>query len=261
MTTDLPEVPAQPIMVAHGTRSVHGVKTVGRIAELVSERIGLTRVAFVDVLGPSPSELLVQTPGPAIIVPAFLAAGYHVRRDIPEHIEASGHQRVTLCDNMGPDPMLAVLMLERLRAAGWRDGDAVVMAAAGSSDPLALADVEMAARQLGDLVGDEVPVGYVTTATPRVPDVVAATRRSRRRVFIAAYLLAPGLFHSRLSEYGADGVAAPIGADPRVADLIVARFAAATAHAHSTVSGARPRAAERVVSSPASAQGSLRVRR
>lgn len=218
----------QPILVAHGTRSVAGVSTVGRIAELVGERVGTTRVAFVDVLGPSPSELLAQTPGPAIIVPAFLAAGYHVRRDIPEHIEASGHQLVTSCDNMGPDPMLAVLMLERLRAAGWRNGDAVVMAAAGSSDPLALADVETAARQLGELIDDDVPVGYVATATPRVPDVVSATRRSRRRrVFIAAYLLAPGLFHSRLSEYGADGVAAPIGADTRVADLIVARLTSA----------------------------------
>ncbi|WP_431816073.1 sirohydrochlorin chelatase [Gordonia jacobaea] len=215
----------QPILVAHGTRSVAGVATIARIAELVGERVGTTRVAFVDVLGPSPSELLRQTTGPALIVPAFLAAGYHVRRDIPEHIEASGHQRVTLCDNMGPDPMLAVLMLERLRAAGWRRGDAVVMAAAGSSDALALADVETAARQLGELIDDDVPVGYVTTATPRVPDVVSATRRSRRRrVFIAAYLLAPGLFHARLSEYGADGVAAPIGADPRVADLIVARL-------------------------------------
>ncbi|WP_394805735.1 sirohydrochlorin chelatase, partial [Clavibacter michiganensis] len=83
------------------------------------------------------------------------------------------------CDNMGPDPMLAVLMLERLRAAGWRRGDAVVMAAAGSSDALALADVETAAGQLGEPIDDDVPVGQVTTATPRVPDVVSATRVGR----------------------------------------------------------------------------------
>ncbi len=217
----------QPILVAHGTRSVAGVSTVARIAELVGERVGTTRVAFVDVLGPSPSELLAQTHGPALIVPAFLAAGYHVRRDIPAHIEASGHRDVQMCDNMGPDPLLAVVMRDRLHAAGWRPGDAVVMAAAGSSDSIALAEVDRAAAYLGELIDDDVPVGYIATAEPRVPDVVAGVRRRRRRVFIASYLLAPGLFHARLHEYGAHGVAQPLGADPRIVDLIVERMALA----------------------------------
>ncbi len=217
----------QPILVAHGTRSSRGVNTVAQLADLVRHRIGPTRVAFVDVLGPSPRELLEQTPGPALVIPAFLAAGYHVRSDIPEHIAASGHPQVTLCANLGPDPVLATVLRDRLCAAGWRPGDAVVLAAAGSSDPFALADVETAARHLGDLIGDDVAVGYVTTATPRVPEVVAALRSAGRRVFIASYLLAPGLFHSRLAEYGADGVARPLGADPRIAGVIVDRVRAA----------------------------------
>lgn len=221
------EAHVAPILVAHGTRSVHGVDTVGALARLVSERIGLTRVAFVDVLGPSPSEALAQTPTSAVLIPAFLAAGYHVRHDIPAHIEASGHHDVRLCDNLGPDPVLAVVMLDRLRSAGWLPGDAVVMAAAGSSDPSALAEVEVAARYLGDLIGETVPVGYIATAAPRVPEVVASVRTRGRRVFIASYLLAPGLFHSRLSDHGADAVAAPLGADERIADLLVDRVAAA----------------------------------
>ena len=130
----------QPILVAHGTRSSRGVNTVAQLADLVRHRIGPTRVAFVDVLGPSPRELLEQTPGPALVIPAFLAAGYHVRSDIPEHIAASGHPQVTLCANLGPDPVLATVLRDRLCAAGWRPGDAVVLAAAGSSDPFALAD-------------------------------------------------------------------------------------------------------------------------
>ena len=43
----------QPILVAHGTRSSRGVNTVAQLADLVRHRIGPTRVAFVDVLGPS----------------------------------------------------------------------------------------------------------------------------------------------------------------------------------------------------------------
>ncbi|MFN8200896.1 MAG: CbiX/SirB N-terminal domain-containing protein [Nakamurella multipartita] len=79
----MPHTDFQPILVAHGTRSPHGVNTVARLADLVADRIGPTRVAFVDVLGPSPTELLGQTERPALIVPAFLASGYHVRTDIP----------------------------------------------------------------------------------------------------------------------------------------------------------------------------------
>jgi sirohydrochlorin ferrochelatase len=214
----------QPILVAHGTRSTHGLDTVARLAELVARRIGMTRVSFVDVLGPSPSEVLAETPQRALVIPAFLAAGYHVRTDIPEHIIASGHPQVTVCDNLGPDPQLAAVMLDRLRAAGWRPGDAVVMAAAGSSDPLALADVEQAGRYLAEMIGDEVPVAYVTTATPRVSEIVETVRTTRGGpVFIASYLLASGFFHSRLSGFGANGVAAPLGADPRIAELLVDR--------------------------------------
>lgn len=226
----MPHTDFQPILVAHGTRSPHGVNTVARLADLVAERIGPTRVAFVDVLGPSPTELLGQTERPALIVPAFLASGYHVRTDIPRHVEASAHRQVTVCDNLGPDPALAAVMHDRLRAAGWRSGDAVVLAAAGSSDPVALTDIGTAARQLGQLIGAEVPVGYVATGRPRVTDVVAAVRRRRRRrVFLASYLLAPGLFHTRLSRCGADGVAAPLGADSRIADVIVDRMRMAAA--------------------------------
>jgi sirohydrochlorin ferrochelatase len=195
-------------------------------------------VAFVDVLGPSPSEALREITRPALVIPAFLAAGYHVRRDIPEHIAASGHSRVLLCDNLGPDPVLAEVMVDRLRACGWRRGDAVVMAAAGSSDPHAVADLSVAAGYLGAMLGDEVAVGYAATGTPRVGDVVDAVRRARGgRVFLATYLLAPGLFHSRLQQCGADGVAAPLGADPRIAARIADRAAAAQ-HATITPVGA-----------------------
>lgn len=217
-----------PIVVAHGTRSSVGVATVAAIADLVAQRIGPTRVAFVDVLGPSPSDVLRDLDGPAVVVPAFLASGYHVRVDLPEHIRDVGRENVSVAQALGPDPVIAGVLLARLREAGWRSGDAVVLAAAGSSDPDACADVRRAADMLGDLTGGRVDVGYVTTASPSVPEAVAAARaRGARRVIIASYLLAPGLFHTRLAGYGADGVAEPLGADPAIADLVVARLVAA----------------------------------
>ena len=47
-----------PVIVAHGTRNPHGVTMIAEIAAAVSERIGTTRTAFVDVLGPTPAEVL-----------------------------------------------------------------------------------------------------------------------------------------------------------------------------------------------------------
>jgi sirohydrochlorin ferrochelatase len=207
----------QPILVAHGTRSASGVNTVARLAEQVQAHIGPTRVAFVDVLGPSPAEVLRQDERPALVVPVFLASGYHVRTDIARHVHASAHRQVTVCENVGPDLVLAEVMHHRLWQAGWRPDDAVVMAAAGSCDPAALVDIATAAAHLADILHDDVPVGYVD-----------AVRRSRGgRVFVASYLFAPGLFHARLGRCGADGVAAPLGADPRIAWLLAHRVRAA----------------------------------
>ncbi len=184
------------------------------------------RTAFVDVLGPSPSEVLRDLDSvPAVAVPAFLASGYHVYQDVPREVAESGHTAVAVTPAMGPDPALARVMRIRLREAGWRPGDAVVFAAAGSSDARARHDVRVAARMLGEDLGSRVRVGYIATGAPRVPEVVASLRRSgARRVFVASYLLAHGLFHERLHDCGADGVAEPIGVHPAVVRLLADRY-------------------------------------
>ncbi|PTR31693.1 sirohydrochlorin ferrochelatase [Rhodococcus sp. OK519] len=218
------------VLVAHGTRSRAGVETVAALADAVAARLGTVRTAFVDVLGPSPAEVLrnlKSSAGRAIVVPAFLASGYHVHTDVPRAVLDSGHPRVTVTRALGPDPALARILECRLRESGWSPGDAVILAAAGSSDPRARHDVRRAAAMLSALVRREVPVGYIATGTPTVPDIVATLRAAgERRVFVASYLLAPGLFHARLAQAGVDGVAAPLGADPAIVDLIVQRFLA-----------------------------------
>lgn len=226
-SSDRPGTPTL-VLVAHGTRDPRGVELVAAVAERVAEFVGTTRVAFVDVLGPAPAEVLRALPGPAIVVPAFLASGYHVHTDVPREVAESGHTDVRVAPALGPDPMLARALRSRLREAGWRRGDAVVLAAAGSSDPRALRDVRRSAQLLGELTGGRAEVGYVATAYPRVPDVVARVRGATgRRVFVASYLLAHGLFHGRLAEAGADGVAEPIGIHRDVIRLLVSRYTAA----------------------------------
>ncbi|WP_327093384.1 sirohydrochlorin chelatase [Nocardia vinacea] len=252
------------VLVAHGTRSTRGVQMIAALAEAVTRELGgmaageadtsvapvcehravargpeaaekpWVRTAFVDVLGPSPSEVLrdlTDAQGesvPAVVVPAFLASGYHVYQDVPREVAESGHPEVAVTPAMGPDPAMARIMAMRLRAAGWRPGDAVVFAAAGSSDARARQDVRRAAGMLAEHLDVPVRIGYVATGVPRVPEVVAELRESgARRVFIASYLLAHGLFQQRLHEAGADGVAEPIGVHPAVVRLIADRYRAA----------------------------------
>ena len=52
------------LLVAHGTRNPRGVETIAALADAVSHEVGTTRVAFVDVLGPSPSEVLRRSGRP-----------------------------------------------------------------------------------------------------------------------------------------------------------------------------------------------------
>ncbi|MCX4092255.1 sirohydrochlorin chelatase [Nocardia sp. alder85J] len=221
------------VLVAHGTRSTRGVEMIADLAAAVDRELGcpggpapLVRTAFVDVLGPSPAEVLRDLGSvPAVLVPAFLASGYHVYRDVPREVADSGHPAVVVTPAMGPDLALARVLRARLRTAGWRPGDEVVLAAAGSSDARARHDVRRAAAMLGDLLHTTVPVATIATGGPRVPEVVAGLRESTgKRIFVASYLLADGLFQQRLRTAGADGVAEPVGTHPAVVRLLCDRF-------------------------------------
>ncbi len=178
-------------------------------------------LAFVDVLGPRVSEVVAGAPGPVTVIPAFLSSGYHVRVDVPREVWATGRRDVTISAALGPHPLLIAATADRLRAAGWRRGDGVILAAAGSSDRRAVADVRAAAGRLSGKVGSRVRVGFVATGTPRVVPRVAGLRAAGQpRVAVASWLLAPGLFHSRLGSSGADVVAEPLGAHPLVIERL-----------------------------------------
>ncbi|MBP2320679.1 sirohydrochlorin ferrochelatase [Kibdelosporangium banguiense] len=204
--------------MAHGTRDPLGSRVIEDLAAQVRLRLPDVdvRVAFADVCAPSVTEVLREIQGQAVVVPAFLAAGYHVRVDIPKQIAESGHSEVALTDPFGPARTLVAAAHERLIQAGWVD-EPIVLAAAGSSDERALADVHRAARLLASLTSVDVQVAYVTTASPRVTDVA-------RGLAVASWLLAPGLFHRVVRDAGAKVVAEPIGAHRNAVELVVRRY-------------------------------------
>lgn len=220
------------ILTAHGTRRPSGVAMVGDLAARVGELLARpVQVAFVDVLGPTPSDVLSRLSAgrtdcpPAIVVPAFLSRGYHVRADLPAHVEASGHPNVTVTPALGPGPEIARILGQLLVESGWQFGDSVILAAAGTSDRRARSDLHNAAAMLSALTGSRVDLGFASVGNPTVGDAVAtARRRGARRVVIASYLLADGLFQERLYGCGADVVTRPLGTHPGLARLVANRF-------------------------------------
>ena len=222
-----------PVLVAcaHGTRNPTGRRLIGELALAARAlRPGLrTTAAFVDVQPPTVVDVVAglgSTGSPAIVVPLLLSGGYHVHVDIAGAVAAS--PSAVAARPLGPDPRLVAVLTDRLRAVGTDPRDpttAIVLAAAGSSDPRSVADVENTADLLQRFWAGPVTTAYGSAARPSVPDAVAAARRGGvERVVIASYLLAPGHFHDKLQGAGADVVTAPLLPDERIAAVLLDRY-------------------------------------
>lgn len=217
------------VVVAHGTASDAGVRAcAGIVAEVRRRLTGCpVRLAFADVRGPTVAEVVwpLLDSLEVTVVPAFLASGYHVRSDIPKQLAALGAgDRVRVSTPLGASDGLITAAADRLRAAGWRPGDDVVLGAAGSRDPRARSDVCEAARRLGRKLDTAVRVGYLTGSGPDVADVVTESQRTGRRVAVASWLLAHGYFHRKLSDCGGDLCAQPLAGHPGVAVAVLDRY-------------------------------------
>jgi NAD(P)H-dependent nitrite reductase small subunit len=232
---------AELLAVSHGTSDPAGQAAVAGLVEAVRDaRPGFSvSGGFVDVQQPDVAASLrqISTARPVAIVPLLLSAGYHVHVDLAEAAASAEHQ-VVVTAALGPDARLATVLARRLREVGLRDDDAVVLSAAGSSDAGAVADCFSMAELLAIEIGRPVGVGFISAATPSLPDAVAAARATAParaagptdgpRVVIATYLLAPGYFASLAAAAGADLTSAPLLADgtppPELVELVAERY-------------------------------------
>ena len=126
--------------------------------------------------------------------------------------------------------VLDVRMREALRAARVRELDALVLAAAGSSDPLANQAVARLARVWGSRHRLPVTAAFASASPPATGEAVRAFRaEGRRHIAVASLFLAPGFLPDRAAELaieaGAIAVSAPLGAHPERARTILARYA------------------------------------
>ncbi|MFD7431897.1 sirohydrochlorin chelatase [Streptomyces sp. NPDC059818] len=229
-------VPAPALVaVAHGSRDPRALRTVtellGRVQEL---RPGLdVRLGHIELNAPLlPATLDALGNGDAVLVPLLLGRGHHVKRDIPEAAAGAPALRTRTAAPLGPHPLLVEALHGRLAEAGWQPADdgnrdsAVVLAAAGSRDPESAADTRRTAHLLSERLGG-VPVvpAYASAATPTVRAALRAlAARGRRRVAVASYFTAPGRFASAAAQAAPWIAAAPLGAHPAMARLLLHRY-------------------------------------
>ena len=206
------------LAVAHGTRSATGQRQIRDLVAAVAHRRPELdiRLSYVDVQRPRVGSV-VPLVGDAVVVPLLLSAGYHVHVDISNVVRDTG---LVVTGTLGPDDVLLESLTRYLPAAA----DAVVLAAAGSSDPAWRASIdEMASRIPGGA-----HVAYASGSDPKVADVVTRLRRQgAKRIAIAAYLLADGLFYRTLHRAGADWVTPPLCLDPAAPGLVLRRYESA----------------------------------
>jgi sirohydrochlorin ferrochelatase len=212
------------VAVAHGSRHPSSVPAIeALLGRIRAVRPGLVvRAAYLEIVEPTVTAALAATPGPVVVLPLLLATGYHARVDLPALV--ADRPGAAVADVLGPDPLLATALADRLREAGWRAGDAVVLGVAGSTDPEAAVASTRQAALLGAALGAPVTVGYASASAPAVADAVTAARRTAGRVAVATCLLAPGAFADRMAAAGADLTSAALADHPAVAELVLARY-------------------------------------
>jgi sirohydrochlorin ferrochelatase len=232
------------VAVAHGTTHLPGLLTLDAIMERVRFlRPGMpVSLSFVSSAEPRPLDVLAELSGQghreAVVLPMFLTTGYHVRHDIAEAVRATESRgfRVHTARALGPDPMLAHVLSDRLAAVTGRVfGTEVVLAAAGSKDRRANADAVVMAGFLAERLGMPVRTAYLSATEPTVESLLTRLSRRGRPVAVASYLLAEGGYTQRLGDIAAlagleqeavrtPRVAGPLGAHELVARLLVRRY-------------------------------------
>lgn len=232
------------VALAHGSRDPRTAQTIqALIAELRSQRPDLTiEGAYLDLAKPSFATVIDRLAKKGheeiVVVPLLLTESFQATVDVPTVIEnalaAHPQLQIRVTDVLGLEPRFLEVLDERLRAAlsaaRVRELDALVLASAGSADPLVTQAVARLARIWGSHHKLPVVAAYAATTPPATGEAVRAFRgEGRRHIAVASLFLAPGTLADVAAELaleaGAVAVSEPLGAHPEVARTILARFA------------------------------------
>jgi sirohydrochlorin ferrochelatase len=231
------------VAVAHGSRDPRSAATVRALVDVVrAQAPGLpVHESFLDLSSPRVTDVLreLYTAGhrTAVVVPLLLGSAFHARVDLPALIDSVTAScpgfRVQVSDVLGADPALEAVALDRLAAAPRRRGTGVLLSAVGSSNASANAVVASLASRWEERLGVPVSEAFASATQPDIPAAAARLQaRGVRHLVVASWFLAPGLLPDRIARLAREAdprafIAAPLADDPRVADVVISRYASA----------------------------------
>lgn len=232
------------VVLAHGSRDPRSAATITALTEIVACMRPDLRVApaFLDLSEPSLDQvvdrLVAEGHSEIVVVPLLLTQAYHAKVDVPQAAAAAEARHagihVQVTDVLGIEQAFFQILDERLREAlranRVRELDGLVLAGAGSSDPIANAAVARAARAWGNRHHLPTIAAFASAAPPAAGEAVRALRADgRRHIAVGSLFLAPGFLPDRVKELaleaGAVAVAEPMGAHDEIARVVLARYA------------------------------------
>jgi sirohydrochlorin ferrochelatase len=231
------------VALAHGSRDPRSAASITALVDAVRSMRPDLKVerAFLDLSKPSLDTVidrLSRKHEEIVVVPLLLTEAYHAKVDVPSAIAAAQARhpevRIRATPILGLEArfleVLDLRMREALASARARELDALVLAAAGSSDPLANQSVARLARLWGSHHKLPVTAAFASTSPPATGEAVRAFRKEgRRHIAVASLFLAPGFLPDRAAELaleaGAVAVSEPLGAHPEIARTVLARYA------------------------------------
>jgi len=232
------------VALAHGSRDPRSAATIKALVDEVKAMRPDLKIetAFLELSKPSfqtvVDRLVKAGHDEIVVVPLLLTEAYHAKVDVPSAVaEAQARHeglQIRASRILGLEPqfleVLDVRMREALRCARVRELDALVLAAAGSSDPLANQAVARLARVWAARHKLPVTAAFASSSPPATGEAVRAFRaQGRRHIAVASLFLAPGFLPDRAAELaveaGAVAVSAPLGAHPELARAVLARYA------------------------------------
>ena len=242
------------LVVGHGSRSAAGVAEYWDLARAIAGASPDLDVGcgFIELASPdldtAVDRLVARGAASVVAVPLVLLGAGHMKDDGPAALHRGRHRhpavRFAYARHLGLHPLVLAVAEDRIRAAVGDDdpaATAAVVVGRGSSDPDANADLYKVARLLWDSRGlAQVEPAFVSLARPSVAAALDRCRRlGAQRIVVVPYFLFTGILVDRIAAQSAawsagnPGVAARpgphLGADPRIAALVLERYREALA--------------------------------
>lgn len=217
-------VPAM-VLVADGSNDTRRMDALNELAAATAAR---NEVEVIPAFDGNAAAIIEEHDRSVIAVPAFLSGEDTVSAHQFATLDLADRFDAFAVDPLGAAPSIVAHLVRRLESAGWREGDAVVLAADGVTDAEERAEVDLAARMLHRHAHAPVQVAYVRASGPSARDAVERMRREgQRRVAVAPWRLVGGTDHDLLREVGATAVADPLWPADFVVEALLAQHRAA----------------------------------